>query len=90
MESSLRAIRARDDNRRQYTRRVLRPEDGSLDHVLPRSRGGRQRSLSRQLWRKSVHRMDYRKRNEAVVAEKALMLEPREPNYQNRDLRSIR
>jgi 5-methylcytosine-specific restriction endonuclease McrA len=33
-------IRERDGNRCQYTGRVLRPEEGSLDHVLPRSRGG--------------------------------------------------
>ena len=36
-----RAIRERDGNRCQYTGRVLRPDKGSLDHVLPRSRGGR-------------------------------------------------
>jgi 5-methylcytosine-specific restriction endonuclease McrA len=36
-----RTIRERDDNRCQYTGRVLRPDEGSLDHVLPRSRGGR-------------------------------------------------
>jgi 5-methylcytosine-specific restriction endonuclease McrA len=36
-----RAIRERDRNRCQYTGRVLRPEEGSLDHVVPRSRGGR-------------------------------------------------
>jgi len=35
------AIRERDDNRCQYTGRVLRPDEGSLDHVLPRSRGGK-------------------------------------------------
>ena len=33
-----RAIRERDGNRCQYTGRVLRPEEGSLDHVLPRDR----------------------------------------------------
>lgn len=33
-------IRERDGNRCQYTGRVLHPEEGSLDHVLPRSRGG--------------------------------------------------
>src|SRR6266542_1504736 len=33
-------IRARDDNRCQYTGKVLKPEEGSLDHVVPRSRGG--------------------------------------------------
>jgi 5-methylcytosine-specific restriction endonuclease McrA len=26
---------------RQYTGRMLRPEEGSLDHVVPRSRGGK-------------------------------------------------
>src|SRR5215831_19328553 len=36
-----RAIRERDGNRCQYTGRTLRPEEGSLDHVVPRSRGGK-------------------------------------------------
>ncbi len=36
-----RAIRERDGNRCQYTGRALRPEEGSLDHVVPRSRGGK-------------------------------------------------
>jgi 5-methylcytosine-specific restriction endonuclease McrA len=36
-----RAIRERDGNRCQYTGRVLRPEEGSLDHVVPRARGGK-------------------------------------------------
>jgi 5-methylcytosine-specific restriction endonuclease McrA len=36
-----RTIRERDGNRCQYTGRLLKPEDGSLDHVLPRSRGGK-------------------------------------------------
>ncbi len=36
-----RTIRERDGNRCQYTGALLRPEDGSLDHVVPRSRGGR-------------------------------------------------
>ena len=35
-----RAIRERDDNRCQYTGRLLHPDEGSLDHVVPRSRGG--------------------------------------------------
>src|SRR5580693_2295617 len=35
-----RSIRERDGNRCQYTGKVLRPDEGSLDHVLPRSRGG--------------------------------------------------
>ena len=34
-------IRERDGNRCQYTGKVLKPEEGSLDHVLPRSRGGK-------------------------------------------------
>jgi 5-methylcytosine-specific restriction endonuclease McrA len=34
-------IRERDGNRCQYTGRLLKPDEGSLDHVLPRSRGGR-------------------------------------------------
>jgi 5-methylcytosine-specific restriction endonuclease McrA len=36
-----RTIRERDGNCCQYTGKLLRPEEGSLDHVLPRSRGGR-------------------------------------------------
>jgi 5-methylcytosine-specific restriction endonuclease McrA len=35
-----RAIRERDGNRCQYTGQLLHPDEGSLDHVLPRSRGG--------------------------------------------------
>src|ERR1017187_9053594 len=35
------AIRERDGNRCQYTVRVLHPNEGSLDHVVPRSRGGK-------------------------------------------------
>ena len=34
-------IRERDGNRCQYTGRLLKPDEGSLDHVLPRSRGGK-------------------------------------------------
>jgi 5-methylcytosine-specific restriction endonuclease McrA len=36
-----RTIRERDRNRCQYTGRLLRPDEGSLDHVVPRSRGGK-------------------------------------------------
>ena len=35
-----RTIRERDGNRCQYTGVILRPEDGNIDHVVPRSRGG--------------------------------------------------
>jgi 5-methylcytosine-specific restriction endonuclease McrA len=35
-----RSIRERDGNRCQYTGKLLKPDEGSLDHVLPRSRGG--------------------------------------------------
>ena len=38
---STRTIRERDGNRCQYTGRVLALDEGSLDHVVPRSRGGR-------------------------------------------------
>jgi 5-methylcytosine-specific restriction endonuclease McrA len=37
---SARTIRERDGNRCQYTGKLLKPDEGSLDHVLPRSRGG--------------------------------------------------
>jgi 5-methylcytosine-specific restriction endonuclease McrA len=36
-----RAVRERDGNRCQYTGKLLKPEEGSIDHVIPRSRGGR-------------------------------------------------
>ena len=36
-----RTIRERDGNRCQYTGVMLRPEDGNIDHVVPRSRGGK-------------------------------------------------
>jgi 5-methylcytosine-specific restriction endonuclease McrA len=36
-----RNIRDRDGNRCQYTGKVLKPEEGSIDHILPRSRGGK-------------------------------------------------
>jgi 5-methylcytosine-specific restriction endonuclease McrA len=38
---SARTIRERDGNRCQYTGVVLRPDEGNIDHVVPRSRGGR-------------------------------------------------
>jgi 5-methylcytosine-specific restriction endonuclease McrA len=38
---SAKTIRERDGNRCQYTGTLLRPDEGSLDHVLPRSRGGK-------------------------------------------------
>jgi 5-methylcytosine-specific restriction endonuclease McrA len=34
-------IRERDGDRCQYTGVLLRPDEGSLDHVVPRSRGGK-------------------------------------------------
>lgn len=37
---STKTIRERDGNRCQYTGKVLRPDEGSLDHIVPRSRGG--------------------------------------------------
>ncbi len=36
-----RAIRERDGNRCQYTGVALRPDEGNIDHVVPRSRGGK-------------------------------------------------
>lgn len=37
---SAKNIRERDGNRCQYTGRLLHPSEGSLDHVVPRARGG--------------------------------------------------
>lgn len=36
-----RAIRERDGNRCQYTGKLLRADEGSIDHILPRSKGGK-------------------------------------------------
>lgn len=38
---SPRSIRDRDGNKCQYTGKFLRPEEGSMDHVLPRAKGGK-------------------------------------------------
>jgi len=38
---SAKNIRERDGSRCQYTGVLLHPDEGSLDHVLPRSRGGK-------------------------------------------------
>lgn len=38
---SARAIRERDRNRCQYSGKLLRPEEASIDHIVPRSRGGK-------------------------------------------------
>ena len=38
---SARNIRDRDGNRCQYTGALLKPDEGSIDHIVPRSRGGR-------------------------------------------------
>jgi 5-methylcytosine-specific restriction endonuclease McrA len=38
---STRNIRERDGNRCQYTGVLLKADEGSIDHVVPRSRGGR-------------------------------------------------
>lgn len=37
---SSRSIRERDGNRCQYTDKRLRADEGSVDHIVPRSRGG--------------------------------------------------
>ena len=36
-----RTLRERDGNRCQYTGVLLKPDEGSIDHILPRSRGGK-------------------------------------------------
>ena len=38
---STRNIRERDRHRCQYTGKLLRPEEASIDHIVPRSRGGK-------------------------------------------------
>ena len=40
---SLRTLRERDNYQCAYTRRVLKPEECSMEHVLPKSKGGETR-----------------------------------------------
>ena len=35
------AVRERDGSRCQYTGKLLQPDEGSVDHIVPRSRGGK-------------------------------------------------
>ena len=55
-----RAVRQRDGNRCQYTGRHLGPGEGSLDHVLPLSRGGKN-TFENVVW--SDRRVNHRKAN---------------------------
>ena len=57
---SARAVRLRDGNRCQYTGRLLGPGEGSLDHVLPVSRGGAN-TFENVVW--SDRRVNNRKAN---------------------------
>ncbi len=57
---SARAVRLRDGNRCQYTGRLLGAGEGSLDHVLPRSRGGAN-TFENVVW--SDRRVNNRKAN---------------------------
>ncbi len=48
-------LRERDGNRCQYTGELLKPEEGSIDHIVPRSRGGKN-SWENCVWsKKSVN-----------------------------------
>jgi 5-methylcytosine-specific restriction endonuclease McrA len=57
---NVRNIRERDGDRCQYTGRVLGPDEGNLDHVVPRSRGGRD-SWENLVW--SAREVNTRKGN---------------------------
>jgi len=71
------AIRERDGNRCQYTGQLLKPEEGSLDHVLPRSRGGKD-SWENLVW--SSKDVNTRKNNRLPhEAGLKLLSEPRAP-----------
>src|SRR5271155_17319 len=52
---SARALWERDDSRCQYTGKVLRAGEGNIDHVLPRSRGGKTSWENCVLARKAVN-----------------------------------
>jgi 5-methylcytosine-specific restriction endonuclease McrA len=51
---SAKNIRERDGHRCQYTGQLLKPDEGSLDHVLPRSRGGADTWENRHLFVKAI------------------------------------
>ncbi|MEM7384650.1 MAG: HNH endonuclease [Verrucomicrobiota bacterium] len=75
---SARAIRERDGGQCQYTGAHLRPDEGNIDHVMPRSRGGK------TSWKNCVFaskKVNTRKAN--LTPEEAglqLRREPRRPN----------
>ena len=72
-----RSIRERDGNRCQYTGRLLHPDEGSLDHVVPRSRGGRD-SWENLVW--SAKDVNQRKADRLPhEAGLKLLAEPRAP-----------
>lgn len=61
-----RTLRERDRNRCQYTGRELRPDEGSIDHIVPRARGG-ENSWENCVWadKKVNHRKGDRLPHEA-------------------------
>ena len=75
---SARAVRQRDGNRCQYTGRVLSPGEGSLDHVLPLSRGGAN-TFENVVWadRRVNHRKANRTPEEAGLRLRATPVAPR-------------
>lgn len=74
---SYRAIRERDGGRCQYTGRLLRPEEGNIDHIVPVSRGG---STTWQNCVLSCRRVNNRKANRTPAeAGLTLLKEPESP-----------
>jgi 5-methylcytosine-specific restriction endonuclease McrA len=72
-----RSIRERDGNRCQYTDRVLPPDEGSLDHFVPRSRGGKN-SWENLVW-SSKDRKGNRLPHEAGLKLPTMQRTPEEP-----------
>jgi len=73
-------IRERDGNRCQYTGRLLHPDEGSLDHVVPRSRGGAD-TWENLVW--SAKEVNHRKANRLPhEAGLTLLSIPRAPREQ--------
>jgi 5-methylcytosine-specific restriction endonuclease McrA len=73
-----RTIRERDGNRCQYTGRLLRPEEGTVDHVVPRARGGHN-SWENLVW--AAREINQRKADRLPrEAGLALLRMPRAPN----------
>lgn len=71
-------IRIRDKNTCQYSGKVLRPEDGNVDHIIPKAKGGGETWENLVYCDKSINANKGNKLNEEVGLK--LLREPKEPS----------